>query len=105
MDDILRVEDRYYILSTSSLADDRVRVLKYGETFAVFDRRGDIEPFGQGVQGIYHEGTRYLSQWALRLQSGVKYRCPPDHRRSPKSAITQIHLGEACSSTLHLHRE
>jgi len=69
LDDILRVEDRYYILSTSSLADDRVRVLKYGETFAVFDRRGDIEPFGQGVQGIYHEGTRYLSQWALRLQS------------------------------------
>ena len=59
MDDILRVEDRHYILSTSSLADDRTRVLKHGETFAVFDRRGDIELLGQGVPGIYHEETRY----------------------------------------------
>lgn len=69
MDDILRVEDRYYILSTSSLADDRVRVLKHGETFAVFDRRGDIEPLGTSVQGVYHEETRYLSLWVLRLQN------------------------------------
>ena len=67
MDDILRVEDRYYILSTSSLTDDRTRVLKQGDTFAVFDRRGDIETLGQGVQGIYHEETRYLSRWVLRL--------------------------------------
>lgn len=68
MDDVLRVEDRYYILSTSSLADDRVRVLKHGETFAVFDRRGDIEPLGMGVQGLYHEETRHLSRWVLRLE-------------------------------------
>jgi glycogen debranching enzyme len=67
LDEILRVEDRYYILSTSSLADDRVRVLKHGDTFAVFDRRGDIETLGAGVQGVYHEETRHLSQWVLRL--------------------------------------
>ena len=67
MDDILRVKDRYYILASSSLADDRTRVLKHGDTFAVFDRRGDIEALGQGVQGIYHEETRYLSRWVLRL--------------------------------------
>lgn len=69
MDDILRVEDRYYILSTSSLADDRVRVLKHGETFAVFDRRGNAEPLGTSVQGVYPEETRYLSLWVLRLQN------------------------------------
>ena len=69
MDEILRVEDRYYILSTSSLTDDRTRVLKQGDTFAVFDRRGDIETLGQGVQGIYHEETRYLSRWVLRLSN------------------------------------
>lgn len=67
MDDILRVKDRYYILASSSLADDRTRVLKHGDTFAVFDRRGDIETLGQGVQGIYHEETRYVSRWVLRL--------------------------------------
>jgi glycogen debranching enzyme len=67
LDEILRVEDRYYILSTSSLADDRVRVLKHGDTFAVFDRRGDVETLGTGVQGVYHDETRHLSQWVLRL--------------------------------------
>src|SRR5579875_1756975 len=67
LDDVIRVKDRYYILSTSSLADDRTRVLKHGDTFAVFDRRGDIELLGQGVPGLYHEETRYLSQWILRL--------------------------------------
>jgi hypothetical protein len=67
LDEVLRVEDRYYILSTSSLADDRVRVLKHGDTFAVFDRRGDIETYGTGVPGVYHDETRHLSQWILRL--------------------------------------
>jgi glycogen debranching enzyme len=67
VDDVIRVKDRYYILSTSSLADDRTRVLKHGDTFAVFDRRGDIETLGRGVQGIYHEETRHLSRWVLRL--------------------------------------
>jgi len=67
LDEIIRVEEKYFILSTSSLADDRTRVLKHGETFAVFDRRGDVEPLGKGFQGVYHEGTRYLSQWVLRL--------------------------------------
>lgn len=67
MEDVIRVEDRYYILATSSLADDRTRVLKHGETFAVFDRYGDIQPIGPGEQGIYHEGTRFLSRLVLRV--------------------------------------
>jgi glycogen debranching enzyme len=66
-DDVIRVKEHYYILSTSSLADDRTHVLKQGDTFAVFDRRGDIEPTGRGVLGIYHQETRFLSRWILRL--------------------------------------
>lgn len=54
MDDVIRVEDQYYILATSSLADDRTRVLKYGETFAIFDRHGDMQPLEIGEQGLYH---------------------------------------------------
>ena len=50
-DDIIRVRDQYYILSTSSLTDDRVRVLKEGDTFAVYDRRGDIDPVGKQPTG------------------------------------------------------
>src|SRR5689334_16839348 len=67
VDDVIRVNDQFYILSTSSMADDRTRVLKQDDMFAVFDRHGDIRPVGQGVQGLYHEGTRYLSRLELRL--------------------------------------
>lgn len=67
MDEVIRVRDEFYILATSSLADDRTRVLKDGETFAVFDRYGDIQPTGLGEQGLYHEGTRFLSRMEVRL--------------------------------------
>lgn len=66
--EVIRIRDRFYILATSPLADTRTQVLKHGETFAVFDRYGDIERIGQGAQGVYHEGTRYLSRMVLRLQ-------------------------------------
>ncbi len=66
-DDIIKVEDQYYILATAAAAEDRVRVLKHGDTFAVFDRYGDSRPVGLGEEGIYHEGTRFLSRLELRL--------------------------------------
>ena len=58
---------QYYIATKSAPSDDRARVLKYGATFAVFDRLGDITHDGLGEQGIFHEGTRYLSELSLRL--------------------------------------
>jgi glycogen debranching enzyme len=67
VDDIILVRDRYYILATSALADDRTLVLKRGDTFAVFDRYGDVQPVGQGQQGLFHADTRYLSRLELRL--------------------------------------
>ena len=67
MEDVIRVQDHYYILATASRTDERTRVLKDGETFAVCDPHGDILPFGMGEQGLYHEGTRYLSRLELRL--------------------------------------
>ena len=65
--EIIWVGDQYYILAKSSLADDRTRVLKHGDTFAVFDRYGDIQPVGMGEQGIYHAGTRFLSKLLLQI--------------------------------------
>ena len=67
MDDVIKVEEQYYILATSSRADDRALVLKHNDTFAVFDRYGDVVPYGLGEQGLYHDGTRYLSRFELRL--------------------------------------
>ena len=57
----------YHILAASSRADERTRVLKHGDTFAVFDHYGDIKPGGLGEEGLYHEGTRFLSCLVLEL--------------------------------------
>ena len=38
----------FYIVAPSPLADELSRVLKHGETFAVFDHYGDIKPAGLG---------------------------------------------------------
>jgi glycogen debranching enzyme len=65
--DIVRVEDEYYVRASSALADDRTRVLKYGDTFAVFNRYGDIESLGTSRFGLFHAETRHLSRFTLRL--------------------------------------
>jgi glycogen debranching enzyme len=65
--DIVRVKNQYYVLATSALADDRTRVLKYGDTFAVLNRYGDIEPLGQGQFGLFHSETRHLSRMTMQL--------------------------------------
>ena len=66
-DEVVSLHEQFYIQATSSRADDRTRVLKHDETFAVFDRFGDVQPVGLGEQGVYHDGTRFLSRLELRL--------------------------------------
>lgn len=65
--DVIQVDERWYVLATSSRADDRTRVLKHGDTFGLFDRYGDIHHLGNGEQGLYHEGTRFLSHFELQV--------------------------------------
>ena len=67
MEDVIQIDDQFYIRATSSRIDGRTRVLKRGETFAVCDRFGDISGVGLPEVGLYHEGTRYLSRLALTL--------------------------------------
>ena len=55
------------MLASSALADDRTRVLKYGDTFAVFNRYGDIESVGHGQLGLFHLETRHLDRMTIRL--------------------------------------
>jgi glycogen debranching enzyme len=66
MNELIRLPDEFYILATASAAEES-RVLKMGESFGIFDRYGDILQYGLGEQGIYHEGTRFLSYLELRL--------------------------------------
>ncbi|WNM62183.1 amylo-alpha-1,6-glucosidase [Candidatus Nitrospira neomarina] len=65
---IIRIGDEHYILATSALADARTHVLKHGETFGIFNRYGDIQRIGLGEQGLYHEGTRFLSKLEFNLE-------------------------------------
>ena len=67
MTDIVRVADEYYVRASSALADDRTRVLKSGDTFAVFNRYGDIEDLGASQFGLFHAESRHLSRFTLRL--------------------------------------
>ncbi len=60
-------QPQYYIATTSSPADDRARVLKYGRMFFVFDRLGDVQTSGLGEEGLFFDGTRHLSEFSLDL--------------------------------------
>ncbi len=57
-------DSKYYIQPQSAARDERVMVLKHADTFAVFDRYGDI----LGEHGIFHEDTRFVSAWLLRIE-------------------------------------
>jgi glycogen debranching enzyme len=67
VDEVIRVADRYYILATSLRVDTRAHVLKDADTFAIFDRHGDIHSLELGEQGLYRDGTRFLSKLEVRL--------------------------------------
>jgi glycogen debranching enzyme len=56
------------ILMSSVAADDRTRVLKHADAFGVFDHHGDIVPAGRGEQGLFSEGTRFLSAFLVDLE-------------------------------------
>ncbi len=70
---IVRIGDEHYILATSALADARTHVLKHGETFGIFNRYGDIQRIGLGEQGLYHEGTRFLSKFEFNLEESYPF--------------------------------
>ena len=58
---------QHYIHTTDARADERTRVLKHEDTFAVFDRRGDIDGDGRTEFGLFHKDTRFLSRMTLQL--------------------------------------
>ncbi|NAZ36480.1 amylo-alpha-1,6-glucosidase [Rubellimicrobium sp. CFH 75288] len=50
---------------TTSLAEQRLRILKSGDAFAVLDPMGDVRP--GSPEGVYFRDTRYLSRHRLVL--------------------------------------
>src|SRR5688572_2397148 len=55
------------IIADSERAPTPLRVLKHGDSFGVFDYRGDIAAAEASEEGLYHDGTRFLSRFELLL--------------------------------------
>ncbi len=65
MEDVIKLKDSWYIRASSSMVDLQTRVLKNGESFAIFDKFGDIQRIGIGEQGFFCDGTRHLSYFEM----------------------------------------
>ena len=59
--------DAQHILVHADRSAERIRSLKYGDTFAVFNHFGDMRPISSGEEGLYLDGTRFLSTFVLYL--------------------------------------
>ena len=59
----------FVIPASASLQEQQPRVLKYGDTFAVFDRNGDMRQDEGRPEGIFHLDTRYLSRLELFIDN------------------------------------
>ena len=59
---------QFAIAVSSNVQERRTRTLKHGDTFAVFDHRGDIGGEPGNPEGLYHRDTRMLSQFQLLLE-------------------------------------
>ena len=66
---VIEHEGQYYILAESSFANKRDIILKQEDSFGIFDRYGDIYPAGKSHYGLFHEGTRFLSQLEFTLEN------------------------------------
>lgn len=62
-----KLEDHFYVMATSSLTEEKSFTLKHDESFGIFNRYGDILSFQKSVQGLFFEGTRYISNLQLRI--------------------------------------
>jgi glycogen debranching enzyme len=59
--------DALHIVASADRTGERVRSLKHGDTFAVFDHYGDIRSAQTGEEGLYYDGTRFLSRLSVEI--------------------------------------
>jgi glycogen debranching enzyme len=66
MSEVLQLDDQFPIVTDARRPTGQRRVLKRGDTFAVFDEYGDV-PDPATEEGLYYRGTRHLSRLEIRL--------------------------------------
>ena len=67
MEHVLRLTEQFEIVAESERPPMPPRVLKFGDTFSVFNHHGDMLPAESSEQGLFHDGTRFLSRFELLL--------------------------------------
>lgn len=67
-EDIIQVQEQYYIRASASLVETRSHVLKHDNCFGVFDRLGNMRPLGIQDHGLFRDDTRFLSRLVLDLE-------------------------------------
>lgn len=87
MTERIQIGNKWYVAATAARTDQNLQTLKEGETFALFDRFGDIQNFGNDEQGVYHEDTRFLSHQELLLD-GMRPLYLGSNIRSANSLLT-----------------
>jgi glycogen debranching enzyme len=59
---------QFSIAASATFQERRTRTLKHGDTFMVFDYRGNIGSEPGSTEGLYHRDTRILSKLTLLLE-------------------------------------
>lgn len=62
------IDDPYHVVASGSLTAEGTHVLKHGDSFTVVNLLGDITSVERGEQGLYHDGTRFLSGLRLSIE-------------------------------------
>ncbi|HSL20203.1 MAG TPA: amylo-alpha-1,6-glucosidase [Vicinamibacterales bacterium] len=70
MQHVIRLTDQFDIAADPERPSTPPRVLKHGDTFSVFDQRGDMIQSDTGEQGLFFDGTRFLSRCELLVGPG-----------------------------------
>ncbi len=67
MKDVPWLDEPFSIVAESEPRGLPLRVLKHGDTFGVFDKCGNITADETSEEGLFHDGTRFLSQFEVLL--------------------------------------
>jgi glycogen debranching enzyme len=59
--------EAFAVSASSSLSELRPLVLKHGDSFGVFDTKGDALASSGGTQGLYYCDTRHLSHFSITM--------------------------------------
>lgn len=68
---IITEENEYHISADAVNTDEKNKVINHYNTFGLFDHLGNISATGKMVQGIYHDGTRFINELVM-LVNGRK---------------------------------